>query len=292
MKNFSLQRFTLLLRRDLFENWKSHFKYIGLFYIAILILEMFILWIDTSDFLEYSNRSHFVDAQLRQTCDITSCLFYLWAIVGTSYTFCSLNTQAKRTGHLMLPATKCEKFVSNVLIYSIIWWVGSIIAIFAADLTRYILLLPTEEHYPLIGKHMSEHLGRCCSNIYQLFAQTTWSIKDLSKILFLVLLFPWTGSTFLLGSSIFRKRPLILTVLSLCIAWGLFFSLSAFIVDICGNTLSIEYNLNKAEAPLYIFILIFIFLILCFVNLFLSYRIFGRTQIIGHRWWELRKSKR
>ena len=100
MNKFSIARVGLLLRRDILQNWKDFLKYMGLFYAAVLCAEMMILCIDTTD--------HFEFVRLNTVCQNICLLFYLWAIVGTSYTFSCLRTQAKRATGLMLPATKGE----------------------------------------------------------------------------------------------------------------------------------------------------------------------------------------
>lgn len=284
MKNFSIARVGLLLRRDILQNWKDFLKYMGLFYAAVLCAEMMILCIETTDHFEY--------VRLNAVCQNICLLFYLWAIVGTSYTFCCLRTQAKRATGLMLPATKGEKFVSLLLTYSVVWWMGSVVAVFAADLTRFICLLPTKHHYSLVWGNMLPYVGDLFSDVYEIVTQVSWSEGRLRRLLILITAFPWTASVFLLGSSLFRKRPLILTILSLIMVWALLAGLTAAIGNTNGASVFQTLYSADADAKPFLFIEILIFFTLCLVNIYGAYRIFGRTQIIRRRWWGFRKAKR
>lgn len=292
MNNFSIARVGLLLRRDILQNWKDFLKYMGLFYAAVLCAEIMILCTDTTEELEYALRAHFENVRLNAVCQNICLLFYLWAIVGTSYTFSCLRTQAKRATGLMLPATKGEKFVSLLLTYSVVWWMGSVVAVFAADLTRFICLLPTKHHYSLVWGNMLPYVGDLFSDVYEIVTQVSWSEGRLRRLLILITAFPWTASVFLLGSSLFRKRPLILTILSLIMVWALLAGLTAAIGNTYGASVFQTLYSADADAKPYLFIEILIFFTLCFVNIYGAYRIFGRTQIIRRRWWGFRKAKR
>lgn len=292
MNKFSIARVGLLLRRDFLQNWKDFLKYMGLFYAAVLMVEMAVLCFHSPDEYDYAIRAHFENVQLNAVCRNICLVFYLWTIVGVSYTFSCLRTQAKRATGLMLPATKGEKFVSLLLTYSVVWWMGSVAAVFAADLTRLIFLLPTKYHYSLVWGNMLPYVGDLFSKVYEIVTQVSWSEDGLRQLLILIIMFPWTASVFLLGSSLFRKRPLILTILSLILVWTLLSVLGTAIKNAYGASVYQTLYSRDADATPYLFIEILIFFTLCIVNVYGAYRIFGRTQIIRRRWWKLRKTQR
>ena len=108
---------TLLLRRDLFSNWKRHLLQLGIIYalLTVFLCGKYYGYFSPFD-LEAFKASHpaMLQAYLEQKQAYISSsvvgigLFYFLFVLSTS--FAGISTKQQRISALMLPATNMEKY--------------------------------------------------------------------------------------------------------------------------------------------------------------------------------------
>lgn len=95
-----------------------------------------------------------------------------------------------------------------------------------------------------------------------------------------IILVVWGHSVYLLGGTLFRKQPFILTSLAM-------FALNMIlgtVVSLINNFVPIFYYLGEWDANIIFGILAFIGLALTVMNYWLSYKIFSHMQVINNKW--------
>lgn len=99
--------------------------------------------------------------------------------------------------YAMLPATKAEKFVVNVIYQTVLQFAMIIVALALADLLQYALSM------------------YFCENAFSLIATYTEGLFSLEFLDFIsiILVCLFIQSTFILGGCFFRKHPMLFTVL-------------------------------------------------------------------------------
>lgn len=128
-KFFSFNRFYLLLRNDMFLNYKKYLLTIG----AALILGFIVLSISMPNYVHKGDFRFTFDA-INYSEAFGICLIGLLAFVGSA--FSELSTKVKTSNYLLIPASSFEKFSSKLVIYLlagtaiflIIFWIDAHLA--------------------------------------------------------------------------------------------------------------------------------------------------------------------
>lgn len=269
MNKFSIKRFALVLRRDLSGNRKSYLRYFGLFAIATLLVE-FLVMIDYiikafqgCEGLEIPRTTYFGLAVTGLS------IFYCYALVGLGFFFSCLNTKAKRSSYLMMPATQNEKFLSRLLICSIVWWMGGLIAFELADITRWALCTLLGISNELLMPHL---IGRLVSE------SNTWDFLAISIFLALA------PSSYLLGSSFFKKNSVLLTTLCMVALGTVFISVAESVFPYAASTIKYETYREAEHAFFTKFYAACFFFLWSALNSVWAYHRFRRTQVISRSW--------
>lgn len=193
---FNINRFILLLNKDIQENGKRYlFSFLSLLGTLAIILI-------SSSYLAYSSRS-FNPAQLNNDqLNIISSLFFFLSLAWASTAMDVINTKTKRISYLSMPASNFEKYFSRWLIVTIGYFIAFFISLWIADLLRV-----------LIGSI--------------LFREVDIKMLDFShlinsdKLYFTLSVYFLFQSIFLLGSMFWEKNPFIKTFSFTAIIIGL-----------------------------------------------------------------------
>lgn len=269
MNKFSIKRFALVLRRDLSGNRKTYLRYFGLFSIATLLIEFLVMIDYIIKAFKGCGNLEIHDGIYSGLAVTGLSIFYCYALVGLGFFFSCLNTKAKRSSYLMMPATQNEKFLSRLLICSILWWMGGLIAFELADITRWALCTLLGIRNELLMPHL---IGRLVSE------SNTWDFLAISIFL------AHAPSSYLLGSSFFKKNSVLLTTLCM-IAVGTVV-ISVLESEFLHTTSSIEYETyHKAEHVFFTkFYAACFFFLWSALNSVWAYHRFRRTQVISQSW--------
>lgn len=169
--------------------------------------------------------------------------------------------------YAMLPATKAEKFVVNVIYQTVLQFAMIIVALALADLLQYALSM------------------YFCENAFSLIATYTEGLFSLEFLDFIsiILVCLFIQSTFILGGCFFRKHPMLFTML----VWILVpFVLTALLAGLKTWAEANNYNIyiepiidiNTAES-----IFCLVVLSLTALNYCISFFFFRRLQIINNK---------
>lgn len=266
MKNFNLQRFGRVVRRDVLGNYRQNLRLLAGSYICNLILEVVV----------YVKPSRvglpdlpFGEAILTERIiGMATGFLFLVFIAGTASTFTNLSSKQKRIAELTLPATNAERFWARLLHSLVLWPAAFCVSFVFADLTR-MLVFPVLGHaFPTTIPEFMTKLGHFFTDSWQLLAgggdgaplnfhspyDGIWSFFLLWG--FIVAL----HSFYLLGGVLFRRRPVIYTTLILVTACIL---LGVSVTHENLKVLTVSAEMEELSAKIFI-VLQWIFAIACY----------------------------
>jgi len=211
------------------------------------------------------------------TASVMMGLFITWFSVAPSMVFAGLKTKQQRIGYFSLPATNLEKFVSSFVVVTVGTLGVTILGGWTADILRFIFKA-------IIGDY----------NSHMVMMEVARSIADLpgSNIdingesdptavyvfLFSIAMgFCYTYTLYLFGGVVFRKAQWLMTSIVIVI-------LMMVSVAFVNKFFVIE---GIAEAILFLKVLSAIFAALSVFNVWASYKVFTRMQVINNKWLNL-----
>lgn len=206
------------------------------------------------------------------------CIFF---VMGGGYIFKNMKTKEQRITFRMLPATDLEKYVVRVLYATVMWWILGLVAFVLADFLQMLVSLLAGIDY--VGSaspfFFSMLLGLEDTNI-----TITNSGGDSFYVALVIAVYAWSFwaySLYILGGALFRRRQLVLTTLAhFIIGMALTPVFISFVDKADGESVRLAATgLAWAAAA--------VFIIVCLINWWLSYRIFRRMQVINNKWLNL-----
>ena len=240
---------------------------------------------------------------ISQICQIALIIFVL---VALSTGFADYQKKAKREAFLMLPSTNLEKFLAVVIYVTVVWSLAGFLAFAIGDTLRMAVraLAFGNEWYSLVPKVL-DMFSEMIPTFDDGMMIYTISFKVCTPI-FLVGLFVWIHSTYILGGTLLRKYAFVLSSLViisvfLLLAWLIHkFNLNVFYVDTMIDGQSLEAlrqsgALTDGEvpvesiqvfhkvAPLGYFLTVALPIISIF-NYWASFHIFKGFQLITNKW--------
>lgn len=276
MNNFQLRRFGLVLRRDLTENRKLYLQYLAAMFLACLAVVCCNLYSPCQFGFSPSLESRILHRIGRTV--LTVYLFSLFP--GIADAFHCLRTKQQRISYLMLPASPLEKFVSRLLIFTVLLTAGFAVAAVLADFARMLLFAPFPFHVGFSLTSVPGILADVFHDITHPFSIINDTWESLTSTLLVCGLFLWHHSLFLLGSSLFRKRPFVLTILAEIVCGCLLAYALSFLP-------AWDFNLSlRAELALIDGIATLALLLAAF-NYRMAYRNFRRCPVISGKWLHL-----
>ncbi len=202
-----------------------------------------------------------------------------FTLFGGAFFYTAIKTKQQRLDFLMLPASNLEKFAGHWL-FSMFWFFAMMILGFlAADLLQYLICLVTGQG------------PKICYTLQAIrFYGGSFPIFDNS--------FPglvgtlWIHSIYLLGGQIFRKNHWLMTtlvIIALVIALTLISSGVTYLLlyKIIDETYYMSFNVEFVNGDQGNWLLRLFLIALTIFNVWLSYRLFCRKQIINNRFFNI-----
>ena len=256
MNTFSISRFWQVLKWDFANNFSR-------------MIKMFWIWIAV--FVSYFLFFTFLAPRqlaFQNFVGLFYGVFFITLIIGPSLTLKSMNkSRQHKLNMLMLPATNGEKFLSLVVTAICTHLLTIIAAFFIADLVQYIATIAFR----------FEETGFVTTDLLKSNTMmfSIMNMRAFPYIMAQIIVLLWIISVYLLGGMFFRRY-----------AW-LFVSLGFFILMILFVQLVVHYKsdyiIEIQENAFYITISI-VFGLLTLLNVWLSYRLFCRLQLINRKW--------
>lgn len=291
---FSFSRFGMVLKRDLVENRK---RYIGVFFLMFIPFLVYQLS-DMKDIIELG-QFRACEAADYMSRLATDCLPFFYGILSlalmcaaSDMTCVPMGSKQHATNYMMMPATNLEKFLSRVLINTVMVIVMAYAALLCADLVR-MLFVPFYEIKEFYGLTLPKVFvsGRDpFVELYQDAGQDWGTVEGLRIVVGFnpargFIAASWLGiiillihSIFIFGGCIWRNAAIIKT---LALGIGFIF-FGAWLVEKCHlswifhDDYLLKWYLNSSLAR----VLTYLLLIVPIFNWWLSFRIFSRKQVV------------
>ena len=265
MQNFDFKRFQNVLRYTFLYN-KA--EYISLFIKAFVILFVVYLLVGGAIFGDIEN-----DIDISGCVGISYALLAIMLIWTPSRILSNMHNKQTTIDYLMLPASSLEKYLGRIVstfAYLIVIIMGAI----AADAGQWLVSLI---------RHSITQTGSvtltCLHGIYYMLGDGGTSV-DFPDILMSFVLFIWWHSLYVLGGSVFRKSPWVITSLILGFVFTAFSSvIVCAAVNLIPNGYCLEFDDYASEI-----VCTLVFVLFAGINYYTSYRIFQRLQVITHKW--------
>ena len=261
---FSLTRLGLLLKREYSVNWKQHVYRLLAIYGAFLVT-LFLTMLTNDPYTPSAQTIHHFTGIVAFICGVVS-------MVYLSQMMKPMETKTSRINYLMLPATNAEKFVSRLLMATVGFWITAIVALAFATASRYIFMpfmyVNPDLYHPIFGNVMAELFDFSC----QIHDIKGIIMSNFEVGMFVVMLVIWGYTIYMLGGNIWYKNAFIKTVAAMTV------------ITILGNIVLISlisaFGITKEDFTILLNTATGVFTVLTIVNIWLSYRLFRRAQVI------------
>ena len=261
---FSLTRLGLLLKREYSVNWKQHVYRLLAIYGTFLVT-LFMTMLTNDPYTPSAQTIHRFSSIVGFVCGVVS-MVYLAQMMKP------METKTSRINYLMLPATNAEKFVSRLLMAIVGFWITAIVALAFATASRYIFMpfmyVNPDLYHPIFGNVMAELFDFSC----QIHDIKGIIMSDFEVGMFIVMLVIWGYTIYMLGGNIWYKNAFIKTVAAMTV------------ITILGNIVLISlisaFGITKEDFTILLNTATGVFTVLTIVNIWLSYRLFRRAQVI------------
>ena len=261
---FSLTRLGLLLKREYSVNWKQHVYRLLAIYVTFLVT-LFMTMLTNDPYTPSAQTIHSFSSIVGFVCGVVS-MVYLAQMMKP------METKTSRINYLMLPATNAEKFVSRLLMATVGFWITAIVALAFATASRYIFMpfmyVNPDLYHPIFGNVMAELFDFSC----QIHDIKGIIMSDFEVGMFVVMLVIWGYTIYMLGGNIWYKNAFIKTVAAMTV------------ITILGNIVLISlisaFGITKEDFTILLNTATGVFTVLAIVNIWLSYRLFRRAQVM------------
>jgi len=185
-------------------------------------------------------------------------------------------TSRQRATALMLPASNLEKFTARIVYCCLIMLALLYVAVLAATGVRMLLELIAGHQDIVSGLSMLTGL------------EMDGSEMEISFFTYLAFTC-WFSSLFILGGVFFSKRPFVWTNVTLFVGTLLLFTLFFYIATWIGEDNLKRFFMNFKGMSIETFELIADLVLTAFtvLNIWISYRLFCRLQIVQHKWFNV-----
>ena len=296
---FSFSRLTLVMKRDLMENWKTNlYTFLGLFlaFLGVYLFQMY-------DYIDYDgvpNAFQTVERYISHHTGafsvITSCLLFYFA----SDSMRNMRNREQRLAYLMLPATKLEKFISRGLYVTLGMFVMILLASLLAEAVHWAFMpffdnLPDkfkicvwpevlEEIWETITPFQTKKVILGPLDYNNLPETLPWVEKSMFiEIMLAYLVALWFHSLYILGGSYFGKYAFFKTTGTLILIGAIVgYILSNINPKECFGWFEEFARMNEHWLTEDVAVGVTGFIVFCFIvlNWWLSYKLFTRQQVI------------
>ncbi|MGN0086674.1 MAG: hypothetical protein ACI353_04030 [Alloprevotella sp.] len=279
MKYFEFSRFSKLVKHDLLEQKRAFLYRLAGFYVAFCALS-FCVFYRASMYgfpTEYAEMA--IGKMMDDNASAMVAALLCMAFLGICFSFSHLQTKQQRIAQLMLPATNAEKFLSRIVIFSVVWTMGVGVALCLADVTRMVLMPLLGHSYGSLLPYVWDHLTELFSVHIRLGRMAGSCPVNGWLTIVAILLSSLAQYTFLLlGSTFFRRRALLYTLL---VQIG-FMLVLGFVVGETDWSFLPVVTLTPQEA---LWLSCIFLALLSTVYVALAYWLFCRIQVISRKWW-------
>ena len=269
--DFSLSRLCLVAKRDIMENWKKNL-YNCLRLYAILASALVFTMLRLHGVYEKIPNGFWVCMAL--------VVFGGWAVV-LSNVMEPMSAKAKRIAFLMVPATCLEKYLWRLIYATVGFAVSFAVALLATDVTYLLLnsIFGWEEYRSLTAMAFGTSL--ISFENQSGMSDGSWLLTVWSFVITL-----WGYSFFVLGGTFWRRRAFVKTVGCILLAFLLLLTAMQWV------PLSAEHSFyewvhtvmaDEGKATIAVSLLTAVFFLFTVLNLWLGYRLFRRSQIVGFK---------
>ena len=296
---FNFSRLTLVMKRDLMENWKTNlYTFLGLFlaFLGVYLFQMY-------DYIDYDgvpNAFQTVERYISHHTGafsvITSCLLFYFA----SDSMRNMRNKEQRLAYLMLPATKLEKFISRGLYVTLGMFVMILLASLLAEAVHWAFMpffdnLPDkfkicvwpevwEEIWETITPFQTKKVILGPLDYNNLPETLPWVEKSMFiEIMLAYLVALWFHSLYILGGSYFGKYAFFKTTGTLILIGAIVgYILSNINPKECFGWFEEFARMNEHWLTEDVAVGVTGFIVFCFIvlNWWLSYKLFTRQQVI------------
>ncbi len=283
MHIFSIYRIGALLKRDVMENQKTYLK-IALGFLLALVLAIFIIMLSPNTVFVTRSLSG-ANFLFAKSMSSTFFIIYIWTLYVISASMMqNMQTKEQRINYLMVPATRIEKYLSRLLLTTLVPLVALIVLVLAADILHMFLSLfigipGVTDHwaFPLFLRRLS----------FQGLESEWFDYPVIDRLLRYVMFF-WGQSLFVLGGCFWTKSAFLKTLATM------FLALIVMIIVISSSAIhhmEFLYNMDDIitdwlhahkwfSMDLALSLVTILFFWFTVLNYWLGYRLFSRTQII------------
>lgn len=214
------------------------------------------------------------------------CMFYVMVVSVAMLKYASgvcfnMKTKGDYINFAMLPATKLEKLTANVLYVTVVMMCCIVVGTLVGDAIQALIT-------KLLTNTCVSMTSIILNNCLELPVNSHDEYYSLAVLIF-VLGGIATHATFILGGTVFRRHPMLLT----CLCWlGFFSTIITLLISIVTTLTEImieegySFAFNLGEVPPYtmniITIVFYGVVITC--TYYLAYRFFKRSQLINNSW--------
>lgn len=193
---FSFERFSLLLKKDFMESWKTILLRFVTLYAVLAVVFCFLCYKNCQFEMILAG----VENNVRYL-GFTLFLFFGFGCIFASSMMEKMQSKTKRISYLMTPATSFEKYFSGFVQVVVIFIIAFFVAFKLADFTRvaiFSICYPSLDFIPIDLKYLVPKNG-------ELFNSWQALLVGFSIYLFY-------QSLFVLGSTLWYKKPFIKTI--------------------------------------------------------------------------------
>lgn len=265
---FSLSRLCLVAKRDIMENWKKNL-YNCLRLYAILASALVFTMLRLHGVYEKIPNGFWVCMAL--------VVFGGWAVV-LSNVMEPMSAKAKRIAFLMVPATCLEKYLWRLIYATVGFAVSFAVALLATDVTYLLLnsIFGEEEYRSLAGFAIGVYLNWNSLALDDSWLLTSWAYVFTA----------WGYSLFVVGGTVWRRRAFVKTVGCILLAFLLLLTAVQW-VPVSAEHSFYEWvhtvMADEGKATVAVSLLTIVFFLFTVLNLWLGYRLFRRSQIVGFK---------
>lgn len=256
MKTFDIKRFAQLCKWSAYTYRKEYLT-------TIMMLTVMYFIVLSSQITMHAIDIYNTEFVVRGCITIMSILLSL----SGGYIFNNMKTKQQRLMYKLMPASNLEKFLVRYIYVTLFWAVGCIMAFCIADVLRTLLSLATGHGANIMATPcFFETLANIPKEI---------SMSDKNPILSIET-YILTHSIYLLGGTIFRRRQIVLTSITLILAIIILaWTASLFIPNI---------HIDEDSLKGIVYFIIYILPIFIVANYWLSFHIFKKMQVINNKW--------
>lgn len=288
--SFSFSRFCLLLRRDLYEHKKEHRNTALASFITLGLFTTLFLTFTRS----YVDGVYTIDAHqvAIHSASVALFAFHLGILIKISSLFSNLHSKQGRITFFITPASNCEKYLVRIVQSTFVAWGIMLLTIPLTDAIFWLVAQVLQFNYESFTSTFLHYCYRFCNfvssgsstydNIY-IHPLYAWAIY-LTTVLSIM-------TNYVVGASIFRRYPFIMTSVSLFLIGILTSIISGLLVAFffqeknIGEMVMQILGLSSLE-EFFVFMLHFLFwsnILWVIGGNYWAYRSFTRANAIAQR---------